>query len=124
MICVCVIRGRKDELAIYTDSQWQTGEVSLLMDTDGQPGLEIIVTFTGVSDSGITIIHDVSRTSKTYLFTGRHTIQQVRNYDQSQGDEICVILPSAEKFVLITDRAQEQEVVKSCGEPMRSPARS
>lgn len=124
VLCVCVIRDRKDELAIYTDSQWQTGEVSLLMDTDGKPGLEIIVTFTRVSDSGITIIHDVSRTSKTYRFTGKHTIQQVRNYDQSQGDEICVILPTLEKFVLITDRAQEQEVVESCEEPMSSPARS
>ena len=123
LLCVCVIRDRKDELATYTDSQWQTGEVSLLTDTDGQPGLEIIVTFMSVSDSGITIIHDVSRTSKTYLFTGRHTIQQVRNYDRSQGDEICVLLPTLEKFVLITDRAQEQEVVESCGELMRSPAR-
>ena len=124
LLCVCVIRDRKNELATYIDSQWQTGEVSLLMDADGKPGLEIIVTFTRVSDSGITIIHDVSRTSKTYLFTGKHTIQQVRNYDQSKGDEICVILPTLEKFVLITDRAQEQEVVESCEEPMSSPARS
>lgn len=123
LLCVCVIRDRKNELATYIDSQWQTGAVSLLTDTDGQPGLEIIVTFISGSDSGITIIHDVSRTSKTYLFTGRYTIQQVRNYDRSQGDEICVLFPTLEKFVLIIDRAQEQEVVESCGEQARSPAR-
>lgn len=123
VLCVCVIRDRKDELATYTDSQWPAREVSLLTDTDGQPGLEIIVTFMSVLDSGITIIHDVSRTSKTYLFTGKHTIQQVRNYDQSQGDEICVLLPTLEKFVLITDRVQEQEVVESCGELIRSRTR-
>jgi hypothetical protein len=123
LLCVCVIRDQKNELATYTDSQWQTGEVSLLTDTDGRPGQEIIVTFTRVSDSGLTVIHDVSRTSKTYLFTGKHTIQQVRDYDRSQGDEICVLLPTLEKFVLITDRAQEQEVVESCGELTRSPTR-
>lgn len=123
LLCVCVIRDRKDELATYTDSQWQTGEVSLLADTDGLAGQEIIVTFTRVSDSGLTIIHDVSQTSKTYLFTGKHAIQQVRDYDRSQGDEICVLLPTLEKFVLITDRAQEQEVVESCGERTRSPTR-
>ncbi len=124
VLCVCVIRDRKDELATYIDSQWQAGEVSLLTDTDGQSGLEIIVTFTSSSDSGITIIHDVSRTSKTYLFNGRHTIQQVGNYDRSQGDEICVLLPALGKLVLITDRVQEQQVVESCGQPMRSPARA
>lgn len=123
VLCVCVVRDRKDELATYTDSRWKTGEVSLLTDTDGQPGLEIIVTFASGPDSGITIIHDVSRTSKTYLFSGRHTIQHVGNYDRSQGDEICVLLPTLEKFVLITDRAQEQEVVESCGELPRSTAR-
>lgn len=123
VLCVCVIRDRKNELATYTDSQWQTGEVSLLTDTDGQPGLEIIVTFMSVAESGITIIHDVSRTSKTYRFTERHTIQQIRNYDRFQGDEICVLLPGRDKFVLITDRLQEQEVVESCGEQTRSPAR-
>ncbi len=123
LLCVCVIRDRKDELKIYADSQWQTGEVSLLTDTDGQPGLEIIVTFMSVAESGITIIHDVSQTSKTYRFIERHTIQQIRNYDRIQGDEICVLLPARDKFVLITDRLQEQEVVESCGELTRSPAR-
>lgn len=122
VLCVCVIRDRKDELATYIDSQWQAGEVSLLADTDGQSGLEIIVTFTSNSDSGITIIHDVSGTSKTYLFNGRHTIQQIGNYDRSQGDEICVLLPALEKLVLISDRVHEQRVVESCGQSQRSPA--
>lgn len=122
MLCVCVIRDRKDELTTYTDSQWQTGEVQLLTDTDGQSGQEIIVTFMSNSDSGITIIHDVSGTSKTYLFSGKYTIQQIGNYDRSQGDEICVLLPASEKTVMITDRVQEQAVVESCGQPKRSPA--
>lgn len=121
LLCVCVIQDRKNELATYSDSQWQMGEVSLLTDTDGQPGLEIIVTFTRVSDSGITIIHNVSRTSKTYRFTEGHAIQAIGNYDRSHGDEICVLLPTLEKFVLITDRVQEQEDVESCGEAMKSP---
>lgn len=124
VLCVCVIRDRKDEVATYIDSQWQAGEVSLLTDTDGQSGLEIIITFMSNSDSGITIIHDVSGTSKTYLFNGRHTIQQVGNYDRSQGDEICVLLPAVGKLVLITDRVQQQEVVQSCGQPTRSPDRA
>lgn len=124
VLCVCVIQDRKDKLVSYTDSQWQTGEVSLITDTDGQPTPEIVVSFTRGSDSGITIIHDVSQLSRTYLFTGRHDIQQVGNYDRFQGDEICVILPSLEKFVLITDRVQEQQDVESCGPPMRSPARA
>lgn len=122
VLCACVIRDRKDELAACTDSRWQTGEVQLLTDTDGQSGQEIIVTFMSNSDSGITIIHDVSGTSKTYLFSGRYTIQQIGNYDRSEGDEICVLLPTSEKTVMITDRVQEQVVVESCGQPMRSPA--
>ncbi len=44
------------------------GEIKLFVDTDGQPGLEIVRAFVNVADSGITIIHDVSRISKTYLF--------------------------------------------------------
>lgn len=122
MLCVCVIRDRKDELTTYTDSQWQTGEVQLLTDTDGQSGQEIIVTFMSNSNSGITIIHDVSGTSKTYLFGGKYTIQQIGNYDRSQGDEICVLLSASEKTVMITDRVQEHVMVESCGQPMRSPA--
>lgn len=51
------------------------GEIKLFVDTDGQPGLEIVLAFVNVADSGIRIIHDVSRISKTYLFEGRHTIQ-------------------------------------------------
>ncbi len=123
LLCVCVIRDRKNELATHIDSQWQTGAVSLLTDTDGQSGQEIIVEFTRGSDSGMTIIHDLSRTLKTYLFTGMYTIQQVRNYDQSQGQEICMLFPILKKFVLIIDRVQEQEVVESYGEQAKSPAR-
>jgi|CXWL01.1.fsa_nt_gi hypothetical protein len=122
ILCVCVIRDRKDELTTYTDSQWQTGEVQLLTDTDGQSGQEIIVTFMSNSNSGITIIHDVSGTSKTYLFDGKYTIQQIGNYDRSQGDEICVLLSASEKTVMITDRVHEQRVVESCGQSQRSPA--
>lgn len=51
------------------------GEIKLFEDTDGQPSLEIVRAFVNVADSGITIIQDVSRTSQTDLFEGRHTIQ-------------------------------------------------
>lgn len=115
LICVCVIRDRRNELATYTDSKWRVAEVKLLADTDGQPGLEVLVTFTNLSDSGITIIHDASRTLKSYLFEGHHTIQQVRNYDRAQGDEICVLLSTRDEYLLITDRVQDQQVVESCG---------
>lgn len=116
LVCVCILRDRQHEIGTYADSRWRMGEVKLFVDTDGQPGLEIVVAFMNASDSGITIIHDISRTSKTYLFEGGHTIQQVRNFDRSQGEEICVLLLSREEFVLISDRVQEQEVVESCGE--------
>ena len=55
---------------------------------------------------------------------GHHAIQQIRNYDGSQGDEICVLLPTSEEVVLITDRVQEQEVVESCGGLRKSGART
>lgn len=115
LVCVCVIRDQKNELVSYTDSKWKMGEVQLFTDTDGQPGLEILVTFMNGSSSGITVIHDASRTSTIYEFEGDHTIQQVRNYDRSHGDEICVLLPIQEKYLLINDRQREQEVVESCG---------
>jgi hypothetical protein len=124
LVCVCILRDRRNEVATYTDSRWSMGEVKLLADTDGQPGLEIVVAFMNVADSGITIIHDVSRTSRTYLFEEGHTIQQVRNYDRSQGDEICVLLLSREEFVLISDRAQRQDVVESCGDVGKSTGRT
>ena len=124
LICVCILRDQQNDVATYTDSRWRMGEVKLFADTDGQPGLEIVVAFMNVADSGVTIIHDVSRTSKTYLFEGGHTIQQVRNYDRSQGDEICVLLLSREEFVLISDRVQRQEVVESCGDIGKSMART
>ncbi len=75
------------------------GDIKLFVDTDGQPGLEIVLAFVNVADSGSTIIHDVSRTSKTYLFEGGHTIQQVRNYDRSQEEESRVLWLSREEFV-------------------------
>lgn len=115
LICVCVLRDHKNELVTYTDSQWMMGQIQLLADTDGQPGLEVLVTFTTLSDSGITIIHDATRTSKTYRFEGHHTIQQVRDYDRSKGEEICVLLPTRDEYLLITDRVQEKEVIESCG---------
>jgi hypothetical protein len=51
------------------------GDIKLFVDTDGQPGLEIVLAFVNVAGSGSTIIHDVSRTSNTYLFEEGHTIQ-------------------------------------------------
>lgn len=100
------------------------GEIKLFVDTDGQPGLEIVLAFVNVADSEITIIHNVSRTSKTYLFEEEHTIQQVRNYDRFSGDEICVLLPSREKFVLITDREEVEEAIDSCGDIGKSGGRA
>lgn len=102
----------------------ENGEIHLFADTDGQPGLEIVVAFRNGTGSGITIIHDVSQTSKTYLFEEEHTIQQVRNYDRFSGDEICVLLPSREKFVLITDREEVEEAIDSCGDIGKSGGRA
>jgi len=124
LICICILRGHENELTTYSNSQWRTGEIQLLADTDGQPGLEIVVAFRNGTDSGITIIHDVSQTSKTYLFEEEHTIQQVRNYDRSSGDEICVLLPSREKFVLITDREKKKEAIDSCEDIGKSGGRA
>lgn len=124
LICVCILRDRENELTTYSDSRWRMGEIHLFADTDGQPGLEIVVAFRNGTGSGITIIHDVSQTSKTYLFEEEHTIQQVRNYDRFSGDEICVLLPSREKFVLITDREEVEEAIDSCGDIGKSGGRA
>ncbi len=120
VICVCIIRDYQGDLKIYSDSQWQSGEIALITDTDGQPASDIVVTFITGSDSGISIIHDAAQSIKTYLFTGKVAIQQVGNVDRVKGDEICVALPNPEKFVLITDRLQEQKPVDACGEIAKS----
>ena len=118
--CVCIIRDHQGDLKTYSDSRWQSGEITLITDTDGQPASDIVVAFVTGPDSGMSIIHDAVQSIETYLFTGKLSIQQVGDVDRIKGDEICVALPNSEKFVLVTDRLQEQKPVDACGEIAKS----
>ncbi|MBX9656919.1 MAG: hypothetical protein K2X00_00010 [Nitrospiraceae bacterium] len=116
LACVCIIHDQNEQAKIYNESHWHSGTVNQLVDTDGQPGMEIVVSYTSESANGIAVIHDREESISDYSFSGDNpTIQQVADFDSAKGAELCVLLANRDALVLIADRTHEQMSVEACG---------
>ncbi|MBX9661112.1 MAG: hypothetical protein K2X00_21355 [Nitrospiraceae bacterium] len=115
MYCICVIHHRENRLATYRDPLWKAVAVQLLIDTDGASGNEIVAVYSSELDGGVSIIHDRPQSMKTIAFTGEHpSIQQVGNYDNVLGAELCIFLPNQQAHELINDRSGEHVKIDNC----------
>ena len=116
LVCVCIIHDQNEQAKTYSESHWHSGTVNQLVDTDGQPGMEIVVSYTSGSANGIAVIHDREESISDYSFSGDNpTIQQVADFDSAKGAELCVLLANRDALVLIADRTHEQMSVGACG---------
>lgn len=116
LVCVCIIHDQTEQIKSYGDSHWRTGIVNQPVDTDGQPGMEVVVSYASGSVSGVVVIHDREEKVSDYRFPGDNpTIQQVADFDSVKGAELCVFLPNSKGLVMIIDRTHEKEAVEMCG---------
>lgn len=116
LLCVCIVHDQANRLSSYSDELWKSGTIYLAVDTDGQPGLEIVLTYTaGDGGGGVGVVRDRTQETRTYIFHGDSpAIQQVGDFDRAQGQEVCVLLSHRREYVLITDRVNQQQSVMDC----------
>lgn len=113
--CVCIIHDRSNRLISYSDSLWKSANIYLVADTDGQPGVEIVLTYAADGGGGVGIVRDRTEETRTYTFLGDNpAIQQIGDFDRAQGQEVCVLLRHRREYVLITDRANQQQTIADC----------
>lgn len=113
--CVCIIHDDSNRLTSYFDTLWKSANIYVAADTDGQPGVEIVLTYAVDGGGGVGIVRDRTEETRTYTFLGDSpAIQQIGDFDRAQGQEVCVLLRHRREYVLITDRVNQQEAVKDC----------
>lgn len=118
LVCVCLIHDQDNRLTVYSDTSWKSGAIALTADTDGQPGMEVIVAYPGYGAGGIAVISDRTEDTRTYtFFEDSPAIQQVGNFDTAQGVEICVYLSHQREYTLIVDRGRQEQAVHDCQPP-------
>lgn len=133
LLCVCIIHDDSNRLTSYSDTLWKSAAIYLAADTDGEPGVEIVLTYAGDGGGGVGVVRDRTEEIRTYTFLGDSpAIQQIGDFDRAQGQEVCVLLSHRREFVLITDRVNQQQTVTDCtpaqfhtaesggGDPLRS----
>ena len=115
LLCVCIIHDQSNRLTSYSDARWKSAAIYLAADTDGQPGVEIVLTYAGDGGGGVGVVSDRTEETRTYTFLGDSpAIQQIGDFDRVQGQEVCVLLSHRREYVLITDRAIQQQTVPDC----------
>lgn len=120
LLCVCIVHDQSNRLTSYSDVLWKSAAIYLAVDTDGQAGVEIVLTYAGDGGGGVGIVSDHTEETRTYTFLGDSpAIQQIGDFDRTQGQEVCVLLSHRREYVLITDRVNQQQTVPDC-----SPAHS
>ncbi len=112
--CVCVIHDAVGTYASYLNPVWGSVITNWAVDTDGNPGVDILLSYAS-SAEGFSVIHDASQTLTTYSYTGQAPmIQQMGNYDGVAGQEICVLLGTINGYELITDRTGSHTPISDC----------
>ena len=117
LLCVCIIHDDSNRLISYSDTLWKSAAIYLAADTDGQPGVEIVLTYAvdGGGGGGVGIVRDRTEETRTYTFLGDSpAIQQIGDFDRAKGQEVCVLLSHRREYVLITDRVNQQQTVPDC----------
>ena len=133
LLCVCIIHDDSNRLTSYSDSLWKSAAIYFAADTDGLPGVEIVLTYAVDGGGGVGVVRDHTEETRTYTFLGDSpAIQQIGDFDRAQGQEVCVLLSHRREYVLITDRVNQQQTVTDCmpaqihttkprgGDPLRS----
>ena len=133
LLCVCIIHDDSNRFTSYSDVRWKSAGIYLAADTDGQPGVEIVLTYAVDGGGGVGVVRDRTEETRTYPFLGDSpSIQQIGDFDRAKGQEVCVLLSHRREYVLITDRDNQQQAVSDCspvqshtaepggGEPLRS----
>lgn len=114
--CVCVIHDDIQKMNAYSDSSWLEGHITLLVDTDGKAGSDIVLSYHTSTGSGIDVVHDGLQTIRKYSFSGPiPSIQQIAHPANIKGHDLCVLLPERNEFVLLTEREEKPLAVESCG---------
>ena len=131
--CVCIIHDDSNHLTSYSDAHWKSAHIYVAADTDGLPGVELVLTYADDGGGGVGIVRDRTEETRTYTFLGDSpAIQQIEDFDRVKGQEVCVLLNHRREYVLITDRENQQLTVTDCrpiqlhtakprgGDPLRS----
>ncbi len=115
LLCVCIIHDDSNRLSTYSDALWKSAAIYLAADTDGQPGVEIVLTYAVDGGGGVGVVRDRTEETRTYTFLGDSpAIQLIGDFDRAQGQEVCVLLSHRREYVLITDRVNQQQTVTDC----------
>lgn len=113
--CVCVIHDDIQKMNVYTDSSWLEGHITLLIDTDGQAGTDIVVAYQTSLGSGIDVVHDRSLTTRQYAFRSEiPSIQHISQGSRAKGQDICVLLQQENQLLLLTEREDKPISVSTC----------
>ncbi len=95
LFCVCIVHDKTNRLSSYSDTLWDSGTIYSVIDTDGQPGLEIVLTYAVDGGGGVGVVRDRAQETRTYIFHGDSpAIQLIADFDQAKGQEVCVLFRS------------------------------
>lgn len=115
VVCICIVHDTLARYEVYLESIWETVDINRLVDTDGRPGKEVILTHASGAEMGISIVHDAQKKVATYSAEGHSlSIQRMGDYDRFGGQEICTKIMDAEGFRLIIDRTGTMKPVEDC----------
>lgn len=58
LLCVCIIHDGNNHLTSYSDALWKSAAIYLAADTDGQAGVEIVLTYAVDGGGGVGVVRD------------------------------------------------------------------